>query len=94
MYDFHHVECQETYIGDTGRRFEKRIHEHLATDKKSHVYKHVAQTGHLIDQGNFEIISSGHDNYKKRRISEALYIHQRKPTLNKQSESVPLKLFI
>ena len=94
VYDFHCGGCQETYIGETGRRFEKRIHEHLATDKKSHVYKHVAKTGHLIDQDNFKIISSGHDSYKKRRISEALYIHQRKPTLNKQSESVPLKLFI
>ena len=82
------------YISETGRRFEKRIHEHLATDKKSHVYKHVAKTGHLIEQGNAKIIASGHDNYKKRKISEALYIYQRKPPLKKQSESVSFKLFI
>ena len=94
MYAFQCGECDRNYIGETGRRIGKRIDEHLTTDKKSHVYKHVAQTGHVINEEDFSIIGSGYGNFKKRKISEALHIHQKKPNLNKQKESVPLKLFI
>ena len=87
--------CCEITSGETGRRIGKRIDEHLTTDNKSHVYKHVAQTRHVINEEDFSIIiGSGDGNYKKRKISEAFHIHQKKPNLNKQKESVPLKLFI
>ena len=95
VYAFQCGECDRNYIGETGRRIGKRIDEHLTTDNKSHVYKHVAQTRHVINEEDFSIIiGSGDGNYKKRKISEAFHIHQKKPNLNKQKVSVPLKLFI
>ena len=93
VYNFNCGECNQQYIGETGRRFGRRVHEHIATDKKSHVYKHVKNTGHHIDKKNFSIIGANYGHFQKRRILEALYIHQKKPSLNVKSESVPLKLF-
>ena len=65
VYAFQCGECDRNYIGETGRRICKRIDEHLTTDKKSHVYKHVAQTGHVINEEDFSIIGSGYGNIKK-----------------------------
>ena len=53
VYDFNCSECTSLYIGESGRRYAKRIHDHLVTDKKSHVYKHVAASGHIIGKENF-----------------------------------------
>ena len=94
VYAFQCGECDRNYIGETGRRIGKRIDEHLTTDKKSHVYEQVAQTGHVINEEDFSIIDNGYGNYKKRKILEALHIHQKKLNLDKQKESVPLKGFI
>ena len=33
---------------ETGRRIGKRIDEHLTTDKKYNVYKHMSKAGHFI----------------------------------------------
>ena len=93
VYDFNCGECSSRYIGETGRRYAKRIHDHLATDKKSHVYKHVANSGHIIGDENFKIIGQNYGYYKKRKIAEALHIREKKPDLNVKSESVKLKLF-
>ena len=68
VYAFQCGECDRHYIGETGRRVDKIIDEHLTTDKKSHVYKHVAQTGYVINEEDFSIIGSGYGNYKKRKI--------------------------
>ena len=53
VYEFHCGGCQEIYVGESSRRFGKPILEHLATDKKSDVYKQ-AKTWYLISQGNFQ----------------------------------------
>ena len=66
----------------------------MATDKKSHVYKHVANSEHIIGDENFKIIGQNYGYYKKRKIAEALHIHEKKPDLNVKSESMKLKLFI
>ena len=75
VYAFQCGEYDRNYIGETGRRIGRRIDEHLTTDKKSHVCKHVAQTGHVINEEDFSIIGSGYGNYKKRKIWEAPHIH-------------------
>ena len=42
---------------------------------------------------NIKVTDSGyHNNRFKRKMSEALYIKQHKPTLNTQEQSIPLKL--
>ena len=47
-----------------------------------------------IDFDNIGISDSGYYNNRfKRKVSEALYIKQYKPTLNTQLELIPLKCF-
>ena len=37
-------------------------------------------------------LDDGINNYKKRKLSEALFIKEQKPTLNEQGQSIPLTL--
>ena len=87
--------CQESYIGETGRRFYERICDHIGKDKNSHVLKHSMDYGHTPPSfEDFKVINKGFGgNTYKRKLSEALLIKQLKPTLNVQEKSIPLKLF-
>ena len=87
--------CNASYVGEVGRRFIRRIHDHAGKDKKSHVLKHSIKRGHNnVDIADFRILAHGfRSNRFKRRISEALFIKQLKPSINSQEKSVPLKLF-
>ena len=88
-------QCNENYIGETGRRISERIIDHTGRDLKSYVYKHCIETGHRSpDINDFKIIGSNfRKNVFKRKIAEALLIKQLKPTLNKQEKSIELKRF-
>ena len=89
------LNCDETYIGEIGRRFSERIIDHSGRDDKSHLYEHAEKTGHEnVNIDHFEILSNGYKNNKfKRKLAEALHIKHERPTLNVQEQSVPLKLF-
>ena len=89
-----HEECNETYLGETERRFEERVIEHNNRDKKSHMYKHCKSKNHPhVWWDNFIFLDNNYGTKIKRRIGEALLINERKPSLNKQENSFPLKLF-
>ena len=87
--------CNEDYLGETGRRIIERSADHCGKDKQSHLLRHALNNNHkTVDLKDFKIIdSSYHNNRFKRKISEALYIKQYKPSLNTQEQSVQLKLF-
>ena len=89
------LNCDETYIGEIGRRFSERIIDHSGRDDKSHLYEHAEKTGHEnVNIDHFEILSNGFKNNKfKRKLAEALHIKHKRPTLIVQEHSVPLKLF-
>ena len=89
------LNCDETYIGEIGRRFAERILDHSGCDDKSHLYVHTEKTGpENVNIDHFEILSNGYKNNKfKRKFAEALHIKHERPTLNVQKHSVPLKLF-
>ena len=62
-------------------------------DKNSHVLKHTIESGHSpIEMNKVKIINKNFPNYYKRKVSEAIYIKKKKPPLNVQDMSVPLKL--
>ena len=73
----------------------ERVADHAGKDKQSHFLKHALTQNHrYVDLGNMKIIgSSFHNNKLKRKISEAFYIKQYRPSLNSQEQSVELKLF-
>lgn len=84
--------CSESYIGETKCRLEKRIAQHYGGDKRSHVYQHTMESGHPPASIDDFTILDHTKGYYRRTISEALHIRELKPTLNKQGQSIPLKL--
>ena len=86
--------CDETSIGEIGRRLSERTIDHSVRDDKSHLYENAEKTGHKnVNIDHFEILSSGFKNNKfKRKLAEALHIKHKRPTLNVQEQSVSLKL--
>ena len=59
------LNCDETYIGEIGRRFSERIIDHSGCDDKSHLYEHAEKTGHgNVNIDHFEILSNGYRNNK------------------------------
>ena len=53
-------QCNENYIGETGRRISERITDHAGRDFKSYIYKHCIETGHRSpDINDFKIKDFG-----------------------------------
>ena len=51
--------CNDTYIGEVGKRLMERIKDHSGRDKNSHLVKHSIETGHsAVTINDFEIIGS------------------------------------
>ena len=80
--------CGENYIGETARPINIRINEHISSvqksDGKSAISDHIAQhPDHTIDWKNIKIINKHQDNYKTRKLIEAINIKKHKPTLNR-----------
>ena len=86
--------CKDDYVGETGRRKEIRTGEHAGNDKESWVYKHAVKKKHpKAKEADFKILGSNYDDRRKRKIAEALFIRDLKPSLNRQKDSYKLTLF-
>ena len=87
--------CVDDYIGEKARRVNERIVDHTGRDVNSHLLKHLIESGHKpLEAVHYKIIGTGYrKDTMKRKLSEALFIKELNPTLNKQEKSVPLKLF-
>ena len=73
------LDCDEEYIGETGRTLGKRRREHLK--QPSLIHGHSQASGHPIDENNFNII--GREDWgQARTIKESIYIRVNNPTLN------------
>ena len=81
------------YIGESKVRHETRIYEHSYTDKNSSIYKHSQDNNYVASPSNFCILASGYDSWIDRRLCEALFVRDYKPTLNVQKNSHKLELF-
>ena len=76
--------CTDSYIGETARRLIERVMDHAGRDAKSHIVRHCLNSNYeTVNIENFKILNMGYDNntYKKR-ISEALFVKQYRPSLN------------
>ena len=69
--------------------------DHPGRDIKSHIVRKCLNSNHeTVNNENFKILNMGNNNHTyKRRISEALFVEQFRPSFNMQDNSVPLKLF-
>ena len=71
----------------------ERIIDRNGRDISSYLLKHAIESGHRhITEENFKIINNGfRNNTLKRRIADSSLIKEKKPTLNKQEQSLQLK---
>ena len=91
-----YTDCEATYIGETAQRFSERIKDHYGRDHNSHVLLHTLETGHQgLTKKAFSIVSKNNElkNYFVRSVGESLLIKRKRPKLNCQEKSFPLKLF-
>ena len=97
MYNFVRPDTNsnEENNGQTGRQLIERVHEHSGEDVNSHVFKHSIKIDHpTVTIDDFRVLKTGYRQKKFRKeLSEALFIKQNKPALNKQEPCVLLKLF-
>ena len=90
VYKFTPAGCQSGYIGETKRHLATRVKEHLVTDKKSHIMKHLLENKtckSLCEEGCFQVIDYA-SSPLRLKVKEALHINCLKPDLNKQKEHV------
>ena len=85
VYEVPCEDCEQSYVGETGRTLKKRIVEHKAAvkkeDNKNGIAVHVKNTKHHIDWDGARVISN-EMQYWQRRIVEAISIQTRPQTMN------------
>ena len=85
VYKFACDSHKADYIGPTKRHLSTRIREHLETDKKSHVYKHLNESQRrkaLSNSDRFSVLDYATTQYSLS-IKEAMLIGWQKPALSK-----------
>ena len=78
--------CSDDYIGQSARGIIEKAKDHGGRDTKSHILKHSSGKEHVeVTQEDFKIIGSNFKNNRlKRKITGALLIKQKRPSLNVQ----------
>ena len=74
------VDCEEEYIGESGRNFAERFREHMRTP--SPIHDHHNTTGHDLSLENFIIVGSDEQSIA-RSIREPILIRINYPSLNR-----------
>ena len=74
------VDCEEEYIGESGRTFAERFREHMRAP--SPIHDHYNITGHELSLDNFRIVGREDQNIP-RAIKEAILIRSNDPSLNR-----------
>ena len=75
-----HINCQEEYIGESGRTFGDRLKEHLKDP--SPIHHHCNSTGHPVSPECFTIVNREPQGVT-RNIKEAVYICVNDPSLDR-----------
>ena len=74
------VDCEEEYIGESGRMCAERFKEHMRAP--SPIHDHHNTTGHELSLDNFNIVGREDQNIA-RAIKEAILIRVNDPSLNR-----------
>ena len=74
------VDCEEEYIGESGRTFAERFREHMKVP--SPIHGHFNITGHEVSLDNFSTVGR-EDQSTARAIREAMLIRVNDPSLNR-----------
>ena len=61
-------ECDESYVGETGRRLQDLVDEHSGKDSKSNILRHFYQENQKnVSRNNFQILGNGYKKVKFKR---------------------------
>ena len=74
------VDCEEEYIGESGRTFAEMFREHMRA--LSPIHDHHSITGHELSLDNFHILGR-EDHNIARAINKAMLIKVNDPSLNR-----------
>ena len=86
--------CNEDHVGETDRRIEERIMDHNKRDKNSHLLQHFCKRNHPhVWENDFKVLGYNYHSNFKRKISEALFIMQLKPSLSVKEKSIQLQVY-
>ena len=95
VYHFKCAGCNSSYVGRTHVHYDKRCEQHLKTDVKSSVFKHINANDCCKKSNNtsFNILDRGTTDYALA-IKEGMHIKWLKPNLNTQKTHIILKLLV
>ena len=96
VYHFKCSGCNSEYVGYTIRHYHTRVHEHLVTDKGSHVNKHLKKSQVCrtqCDETCFTILDKANSKYDLK-IKEAMHIQWIKPKINIQKKSQKMTIMV
>ena len=83
VYRIQCPECQQDYVGETGRNMGTRFKEHTKLKgSNSAIKEHIETTGHQCTTKNIKILSK-EDHWYRRKVKESLMILRHRPTLNR-----------
>ena len=88
--------CQSCDIGETKRNLPTWINEHLATDKKAHIFKHLIENStwkSLCNENCFASIDSASSSFMLK-LKQVLHITWLKPNLKKQKEHISITISV
>lgn len=96
IYKINCIDCDACYVGQSGRKLEKRVKEHINDLKnnnwKSALVQHNKGPNHIFDLSNIETLDF-ENNKSKRLFSETLNIEFfNKNTINRMEDTQNLKM--
>ena len=87
-------ECTATYVGQTERRLNIRVNEHMKKcankDRGTAIYTHIGDANHKFNFNNVKVLHI-EQSLSKRKISEMLFIHAQKQYINNQQDTRTLR---
>ena len=85
VYHIQCKDCDNTYIGETGRQLKTRVKEHRKPSSSGYdsaVYEHSTTQGHRINWDNIKILGT-EDRDLARKVKEAIHIRRHNPQMNR-----------
>ena len=74
------------YLGETCRHLPTLVREHLASNRASHIFKHLQNSGHcrtLCSADSFNFLDHASTGFRLK-IKEAIHTQREQPSLNQQ----------
>ena len=97
VYHFTCAGCNASYVGQTSRHFDVRVHEHLnKATQPSSIYKHLSLNSNcreLSDESCFKILDRDNSAYRLE-VKEAIHNEWLKPNINKQKNLLKLSILV